>query len=492
MKRKLPFILTILLFFIYTALYGDVLSHLIFYHEQHHLFLFSSPYFQQQIETAGWMSYLTDFIIQFFYYPWLGCILLSGILASIYGLLSYNIHIITGKSDLLQLSLIPSLYLFLQTMSADYSLVPVVSCWFLLVVLTCVNLLMAPYWKKIHPFVPGWKSSTKTHGIVTAIVLALYATATFYRFVHTYNMSEYRMIKAEQAVKERNWDEALRQTGKYLDKRQNNQLIYYFHNLALYHKGELLSRLFEYPQPLGVKTLYFPWSSDSRESEYGHFLYEELGYLNEAQRWEFEAMVVWGETAPHLLNLARYNIALGRPQVAQRFLNLLKQSLFYAQEAQRLETLLPAGKVDGLRNALANAPTRPARFANVMNIGPELLYLCEQDQGNRMAFEYLMCDLLLSNQVVRFVEYLPLIRHFDYPQMPEIFEEALLMYKLGIGDEAFAATGYTISPQTEERFTRYYQLFQQKDQHRLRKEFGKTYWYYLNFVSPYGNKIITN
>lgn len=41
-------------------------------------------------------------------------------------------------------------------------------------------------------------------------------------------------------------------------------------------------------------------------------------------------MVVWGETAPHLLNLARYNLAVQRPQVAQRFINVLKQSLFYS------------------------------------------------------------------------------------------------------------------------------------------------------------------
>lgn len=492
MKRKLPFILTVLLFFIYTGLYGDVLSHIIFYHEQHHLFLFSSHYFTQQIETVGWMSYLTDFIIQFFYYPWLGCIILGGILASIYGLLTYNIQIITGKNDWLQLSLIPSLYLFLQTMAADYSLVPVVSCWLFLIFFTLLNLLFSPYWKKIHPFVPEWKCSTKVTYSITIVVIAVYAVTASYLFIHSYNMSEHRMIKAEQAVKEKNWDEVLRQTGKYLDKRRNNQLIYYFRHLALYHKGELLSHLFDYPQPLGVKGLYFPWNSDSRESEYGHFLYEELGHINEAQRWEFEAMVVWGETAPHLLNLARYNIIIGRPRVAQRFLNLLKQSLFYAEEAKRLEAVLSSGKVEGLHYALAHAPTHPASFANVMNIGPELLYLCEQDQGNRMAFEYLMCDLLLSNQVVRFVEYLPFIQQFDYPEMPAIFEEALLMYKLGVGEEAFAATGYVIRPQTEQRFARYYQLFQQKDNYRLRKEFGKTYWYYLNFVSPYGNKIITN
>ena len=166
---------------------------------------------------------------------------------------------------------------------------------------------------------------------------------------------------------------------------------------------------------MGVKALYFPWNSDSRESEYGHFLYEDLGYINEAQRWEFEAMVVWGETAPHLLNLARYNVVNKRPEVARRFINLLKQSLFYRKEAEQLEAVLHTGKVPGLRAPLADVKESPARFANVLNIGPELQYLCEKDSTNRMAFEYLMCDLLLSNQVVRFVDNLKYMRHFDYP-----------------------------------------------------------------------------
>ena len=492
MKRKLPFFLTLLLFLIYTSLYADVLSHIIFYHEQHHLFLFSSQYFQHQIETAGWMSYFTDFVIQFFYYPWAGCALLGGMLASIYGLCHLNIRLVTGRDDLLQLSLIPSLYLFLQTLSADYSLVPVVSCFIGLLALAFANFWMRPLWRRLHVRFPSGSISPRIYRILTPAVLTVYAAAAFYLFVHSYNMAEYRMLKAEQAVKEKNWEEALAQTSQYLDRRPNNALIFYFRHLALYHEGKLLDHLFDYPQRLGVKGLYFPWNSDSRESEYGHFLYEDLGYINEAQRWEFEAMVVWGETAPHLLNLARYNIVNHRPQVALKFIRLLQQSLFYREEADKLEAVLYTGEVEGLRNALSGVETVPARFANVMNIGPELLFLCEQDPQNRMAFEYLMCDLLLSNQVVRFVEHLPLMERFDYPAMPAIFEEALLMYKLGVGEERFAATGFAISSQTEQRFARYYELFQQKDNYRLRQEFGKTYWYYLNFISPYGNKIITN
>lgn len=79
-------------------------------------------------------------------------------------------------------------------------------------------------------------------------------------------------------------------------------------------------------------------------------------------------MVVWGETASHLINLTRYNIVNHRPLVAQRFINKLKQSLFYRQEALQLEKLVHGGKVPGLRNALEGKVDIPARFANVLNI----------------------------------------------------------------------------------------------------------------------------
>ena len=490
MRKQLHYILFIVLFIIYAACYQDVLSHIIFYQEQHHLFLFSTAYFTHSLHTEGWMSWLTDFLIQFFHLPLLGSCLMAGILSSVYLLVRFIIYRITGKRDLLQLALLPSLYLFLQTVSADASLVPVVSVWVSLLVVAVFCWLLSPWLRKLHRLIPDISLKPAVYWAVTVIVLLVYGGGTFYKFLQKYDIREYRMLKAEQAVKERNWDDVLMQTEKYLKRQANNQLIFYFRNMALYHTGQLLDHLLDYPLNMGVKALYFPWNSDSRESEYGHLLYEDLGYINEAQRWEFEAMVVWGETAPHLLNLARYNVVNKRPEVARRFINLLKQSLFYRKEAEQLEAALHTGKVPGLRAPLADVKESPARFANVLNIGPELQYLCEKDSTNRMAFEYLMCDLLLSNQVVRFVDNLKYMRHFDYPRMPRLFEEALFMYRSGVGEEEFSKTGYSVSPETEEHFKHYYQLYQQKDMRKLRLEFGNSYWYYLNFVSPYGNKII--
>ena len=69
LMKRLPHLLFALLFIIYFLCYQGVLSHVIYYHEQHHLFLFSKEYFLKQIHTEGLLSYLTDFIIQFFYMP---------------------------------------------------------------------------------------------------------------------------------------------------------------------------------------------------------------------------------------------------------------------------------------------------------------------------------------------------------------------------------------------------------------------------------------
>lgn len=491
MNRLVKYGVSIALFLCYFLAYSGQLSHIIAYHEQHHLFLFSKAYFLQRTQEGGLLYYATDFIIQFFYYPLLGSALLALLIASVYLLANYIVRKLLGTDDLLFLSVLPSLGLFYYTMSADHSLTIVTLCLFLLAVAALVIALVG-----IRHSVSLLKENKlsrlgkKAKKRLCIAVLSVYAVGGYAFYVFHYNRSEGLMLKAEMYVKQRDWQNVLTYTELYLSQKKSNSLISYFHNLALYHTGQLPERLFDYPQMLGVKGLYFPWQGDSRESEYGHFIYEELGYINEAQRWETEAMVVWGETAPHLVNLARYAIANGRTKVAEHFIKKLEQSLFYRDVARELREAARRGEVSDLHNALAKAPERPARFANVTNIGPELEYLCQNDPENKMAFEYLMADLLLSNHVKRFAQNLKMLDRFHYAKLPRPYEEALYIYQLGVTPEEFAQVGYEVSPATKQRFERYYALVQARQMQALQAEFGNSYWFYLNFVSPYGNKVI--
>lgn len=516
--RRTPYILFLLLMALFFLLLEGPMFYIPYYHEQHHLFLFTQTYLNSHLSAPGQLlDYLTDFCIQFFYLPHTGKGWFAFLLSLPYILNVTICHKLTRKHDLFLLALVPSLWLLLQYLSVDFSITHMIGLDFCLLVYMGISLVTSNRLKLIL-FIPatiilygicGWIYPTVSLGVILIPVLSalwvtrhiinnkyrlainllslfVYAGGTFYFFIFSYNMRERLIIEAEIHLKAGQWEQVMDCCQRY---RGQNQLILYFNNMALFHTGKMPYHLFDYPQTMGVQSLYLPWKSDSRQTEYGHYIYEQLGYINEAHRWAFEAMTVFGETAPNLINLIRYNIVNRRPKVAMRFIRKLKHSLFYREQAEELEKHLFSGELPGLQ-AIPYDNTEKVRFANILNIGPELSYLCDKDPINRMAFEYLMSDLLLSNQLVRFAENLKRIRAFSYPELPGIYEEALYIYRLGVNEETFNKTGFRISPTTEERFKAYYSLYQKKDMQELRKLFGNTYWYYLNFLSPYGNKVI--
>lgn len=515
--KYIQYIICCVLFLICFLLLEGPMFYIPYYHEQHHLFLFTQTYLNSHLSAPGQLlDYLTDFCIQFFYLLHIGKAWFA-LLLTLPFLLNITIcHKLTKKHDLLLLSLLPSLWFLIRYLSVDFPvthMVGLVVCQLvylgisfvtsnrikLILLLPAVIILylicgwMYPVIALLVTLVPVLSALSVPQYIarkkyrISIIILSLlvYAGGTFYLFIFSYNMRERLIIEAEMHLKAGQWEQVADCCRRY---RGNNQLIMYFSNLALYHSGKMAYNLFDNPQTMGVESLYMLWKSDSRQTEYGHYIYEQLGYINEAHRWAFEAMVVFGETAPNLTNLIRYNILNNRPKVAIRFIRKLKHSLFYRKQAEELEKHLFTGELPRLK-VLSYDKTEKVRFANILNIGPELSYLCDKDSTNRMAFEYLMSDLLLSNQLIRFTENLKRIQAFSYPEFPRIYEEALYTYRLGVDEETFNKLGFKISPATEERFKTYYSLYQKKDMQELKNKFGNTYWYYLNFLSPYGNKI---
>jgi hypothetical protein len=488
MKFKMKYTIAGILSLCYFWVYNSILPYIIPYHEQHHLFLYTKEYWIEQIHLEGVFSYLTNFIIQFFYYPALGCAILSIMIASVYLLVYTIIQRIFGKEDILLVSLIPAHILFLQTLKVDYTLTHITTT---ILVLCLINTILYLF-RRNQPILSVFKKVTIRKrtlriSIITAAIL-IHTTWCGYSFVKSYNREEGITQKTYMHVKTKNWEKVLKYTNLYLSTSKPEQTITYFHNLALYHTGGLLYHLFDYPQILGVNSLYLPWDGAPHKTEYGHFIYEDLGHINEALHWESEAMVVWGENANHLLKLAQYNILTERPKIAQRFINKLKHTLFYRNQAILLEKKIESGKINGMRDALSGIEDTPVRFTNFLNIGHELEYLCNKDPKNQMAFEYYMSYLLLSGNVPLFMKNLHRIHEFNYPALPPIFEEALLLYNQTGNDKQLIQTDFVVSKETEKRFIRYNQLVQNNQQKELQREFINSYWFYLNYIIPYKKK----
>ncbi len=195
--KRLVYALFGFLFILYYICYQGVLSHVLYYNEQHHLFLFSKSYFQQCIRSEGWLEYVTDFMIQFFYYPALGSALLALLLASVYLLASGIIKIITGRYDLLQLSVIPSLSLFFYTMEVGHSLSVVPGSVLCLSALYVLLFIVRRSGRLFPLFELPAIGGKKQHIWLVAVFLTGYIGGGSYYFFRNYNRSERMMLKTE-------------------------------------------------------------------------------------------------------------------------------------------------------------------------------------------------------------------------------------------------------------------------------------------------------
>ena len=108
-----------------------------------------------------------------------------------------------------------------------------------------------------------------------------------------------------------------------------------------------------------------------------------------------------------------------------RFIRRLKQSLFYRKQAEAYERLIQAGQSVSDLHVVSPSKSGKARFANIQDLGPELLFICEQDPTNRMAFEYLMSYSILSKNCTLFAENIGRIEYFSYPEMPPLYRTFL-------------------------------------------------------------------
>jgi hypothetical protein len=128
----------------------------------------------------------------------------------------------------------------------------------------------------------------------------------------------------------------------------------------------------------------------------------------------------------------------------------------------------------------------------------DLISLLEDNEQNKMAFEYLMAYFLLNNDLASFVKYFSYSKNFDYLTMPRVYEEALTIYAFELQKIGKRLSGLRISKNTIDRFTGYVTTLEKYKGNRedarkeLKSKYGDTYWYYIHYISPVttGKKII--
>jgi hypothetical protein len=112
-----------------------------------------------------------------------------------------------------------------------------------------------------------------------------------------------------------------------------------------------------------------------------------------------------------------------------------------------------------------------------------LKYLLISDISNRQAYEYLMAWYLLRKDLDGFLQGLSLARQMGYSALPESWQEAGAYIGTRLGQLPTVFNNYPVSNEVVTRLNSYAQAFSAeiKDTASIKREFGKTYWYYLHF-----------
>jgi hypothetical protein len=149
-----------------------------------------------------------------------------------------------------------------------------------------------------------------------------------------YNSQNARVINLQKLVFNEKWEETI----AYQEKHPSKNLIgQYFYNIALSETDQLCDRLFYGPQDFGTGSLMLEWSSDYLN--WGSFAFYATGLINEAQRWAYEEMVVYGMRPQNMKMLVKTSILTGNYRLTEKYTGILANTIFYRSWADKYQKM---------------------------------------------------------------------------------------------------------------------------------------------------------
>lgn len=291
--------------------------------------------------------------------------------------------------------------------------------------------------------------------------------------------------KFRTLTREGQWQAILDDPGA---KTSTHLLVRQCVNRALLHQNLLSSRFFAMPQVWGQKSLMLP-------QEYGYLyplaisdLYLDVGHVNAALHWAFEAQAA-DETDSWIdERLATVFLLKRKPVLTERYLKPLENKpefketiATYREILNRPELLFQQPELAGIYNRM------PVKDFIIHNLFPEddLLRLLEVNPGNRQAFEVLMTLYLCQKKLDLFMAQLYRMQTLGYGELPRHFEEAMLLYLARTQVKNIPLQGFQWHEPVVKEFREFRRILQayRQDADSLHKilqtRYADTYWFYF-------------
>ena len=199
-------------------------------------------------------------------------------------------------------------------------------------------------------------------------------------------------------------------------------------NLALAMTNKLPDKMFEFPQT-GVQGLLSPWVKDNTTCATTMEAFYQLGFINESLRYAFdlqESILNCRKSGRFTRRMAECNLLNGKYDVASKYIDMLKHTLFYSDWAEKADKCLYN------EQAIASNPKfsylRSVRldedfFYNINEMHKMLGKLVLHNRSNKLAYDYFMAELLLMGDFRSYVANLPEAKRMKQNPLPAGYEQ---------------------------------------------------------------------
>ncbi len=267
-------------------------------------------------------------------------------------------------------------------------------------------------------------------------------------------------------------------------ERTNNYLHLNILNRALSEKGELADRMFAFNQN-GVYSLMVEGNVPALLTD----IYFTMGDIATSQRYAFEAYISsQGNENPRMLQrLVQTNLIFGAFPVAEKYISLLEQTLFYKKWASAQRKFLyndATVESDPLLGNKRKGLHPEGEEYNIFGIERDLEDIAAANPSDKKAIEYLGAIYLLNKDIVKLHDLFDKYYNGKVLQkMPRSFQEAVMIMSVNFPD---VLDKYAVSPEVQNGFYGFNKDVTDNQQNYYLKDlifnkYGNTYWYYYMF-----------
>lgn len=201
---------------------------------------------------------------------------------------------------------------------------------YLLLALFCL-LLALGYGRDLAPKKAGTKTTVAVQLLITVVVVGL-----TYHFWYK-NKNFYREIVMNQQVENLDWDGILQTYRTLGPDEEPSRIMWMFKNLALFRQGKGGDEMFQYKNGDAKSDAPFSVSMTQIGAKP---IYYHYGILNFCYRWCLEDGVEFGWKVDYLKYMVKCALLQGDKNLAQRYIDLLKETRYYADWAEHYEAYI--------------------------------------------------------------------------------------------------------------------------------------------------------